>query len=303
MLARLICPRQITAHAAASSSSIGNVDGGDMAILPGSQDFFMSYDHLLVSTAATGVRTITVNRPERLNAVNQRLADELPVAIDDAARDDSVRVIVITGAGRGFCAGLDLSEPPKLPDDNLRARLDPLAWVGRWVLAATRCEKPLIAAINGPAAGAGFGLALAADIRLVARGARVTAGYVRRGLSPDAGVSYLLPRLIGLSRATEILLSGRDVDAEEALDVGLAAAVFDDAGFADQVTRYAERLAAGPPIAIALTKRLLASTFDVSVEEQLARELVAIKTCFASQDVAEAIRAFGEKRAPAFRGR
>ena len=274
-----------------------------MAILPGSQDFFMSYDHLLVSTAATGVRTITLNRPERLNAVNPRLADELPVAIDDAARDDTVRVIVVTGAGRGFCAGLDLSEPPKLPDDNLRARLDPLAWVGRWVLAATRCEKPLIAAINGPAAGAGFGLALAADIRFVARGARVTAGYVRRGLSPDAGVSYLLPRLIGLSRATEILLSGRDVDAEDALAIGLAAAVFDAAPFADQVARYAERLAAGPPIAIALTKRLLASTFDVSVEEQLARELVAIKTCFASQDVAEAIRAFGEKRAPAFRGR
>ena len=303
MLARLICPRQITAHAAASSSSIGNVDGGDMAILPGSTDFFMSYDHLLVSSAATGVRTITLNRPERLNAVNPRLADELPVAIDDAARDDAVRVIVITGAGRGFCAGLDLSEPPTLPDENLRARLDPLAWVGRWVLAATRCEKPLIAAINGPAAGAGFGLALAADIRIVTRGARVTAGYVRRGLSPDAGVSYLLPRLIGLSRATEILLSGRDVDAEEALDIGLAAAVFDDAAFADEVARYAERLAAGPPIAIALTKRLLASTFEVSVEEQLARELVAIKTCFASQDVAEAIRAFGEKRAPAFRGR
>jgi 2-(1,2-epoxy-1,2-dihydrophenyl)acetyl-CoA isomerase len=303
VLARLICPRQITAHAATSSSSIGNVDGGDMAILPGSQDFLMSYDHLLVSTAANGVRTITLNRPERLNAVNPRLADELPVAIDDAARDDAVRVIVITGAGRGFCAGLDLSEPPTLPDENLRARLDPLAWVGRWVLAATRCEKPLIAAINGPAAGAGFGLALAADIRIVARGARVTAGYVRRGLSPDAGVSYLLPRLIGLSRATEILLSGRDVDAEEALDIGLAAAVFDDAAFADEVARYAERLAAGPTIAIALTKRLLASTFEVSVEEQLARELVAIKTCFASQDVAEAIRAFGEKRAPAFRGR
>ena len=274
-----------------------------MAILPESQDSFMSYDHLLVSTAATGVRTITLNRPDRLNAVNQRLADELPAAIDDGARDDGVRVMVITGAGRGFCAGLDLSEPPKLPDDNLRARLDPLAWVGRWVVAATRCEKPLIAAINGPAAGAGFGLALAADIRLVAGGARVTAGYVRRGLSPDAGVSYLLPRLIGLSRATEILLSGRDVDAEEALAIGLAAAVFDDTAFADQVTRYAERLAAGPPIAIALTKRLLASTFDVSVEEQLARELVAITTCFASQDVAEAIRAFGEKRTPAFRGR
>ena len=274
-----------------------------MAILPGSQNFFMTYDHLLVSTSASGVRTITLNRPERLNAVNPRLADELPIAIDDAARDDAVRVVVVTGAGRGFCAGLDLSEPPKLPDESLRARLDPLAWVGRWVIAATRCEKPLIAAINGPAAGAGFGLALAADIRLVARGARVTAGYVRRGLSPDAGVSYLLPRLIGLSRASEILFSGRDVDADEAVTIGIAAAAFDDAGFADQVTRYAERLAAGPPIALALTKRLLASTFDVSLEEQLARELVAIKTCFASQDVAEAMRAFNDKRAPAFRGR
>jgi 2-(1,2-epoxy-1,2-dihydrophenyl)acetyl-CoA isomerase len=263
----------------------------------------MSYDHLLVSTSPSGVRTITLNRPERLNAVNPRLADELPMAIDDAAQDDTVRVVVVTGAGRGFCAGLDLSEPPTLPDENLRARLDPLAWVGRWVLAATRCEKPLIAAVNGPAAGAGFGLALATDIRLVARGARVTAGYVRRGLSPDAGVSYLLPRLIGLSRATEILLSGRDVDADEALRIGIAAATFDDDGFADQVTRYAERLAAGPPIAFALTKRLLASTFEIALEEQLARELVAIKTCFASQDVAEAMRAFTEKRAPAFHGR
>ena len=263
----------------------------------------MSYDHLLVSTSASGVRTITLNRPERLNAVNPRLADELPTAIDDAARDDAVRVVVVTGAGRGFCAGLDLSEPPTLPDENLRARLDPLAWVGRWVLAAMRCEKPLIAAVNGPAAGAGLGLALATDIRLVARGARVTAGYVRRGLSPDAGVSYLLPRLIGLSRASEILFSGRDVDADEAVRIGLAAAMFDDDAFAEQVTRYAERVAAGPPIAFALTKRLLASTFDVSLEDQLARELVAIKTCFASQDVAEAMRAFGERRAPAFRGK
>ena len=263
----------------------------------------MTFDHLLVTTSTGGVRTITLNRPERLNAVNPRLADELPVAIDEAARDDTVRVVVITGAGRGFCAGLDLGEPPKLPDENLRARLDPLAWVGRWVVAATGCEKPLIAAINGPAAGAGFGLALAADIRLVARDARVTAGYVRRGLSPDAGVSYLLPRLIGLSRASEILLSGRDVDADEAVRIGIAAAAFEDAGFADEVTRYAERLAAGPPIAFALTKRLLASTFDASLEEQLARELVAIKTCFASQDVAEAMRAFNERRAPAFHGR
>jgi 2-(1,2-epoxy-1,2-dihydrophenyl)acetyl-CoA isomerase len=263
----------------------------------------MAYDNIIVSTPSSGVCTITLNRPERLNAVNPRLADELPRALDDAARDDRVRVVVITGAGRGFCAGLDLSEPPTLPDESLRERLDPLAWVGRWVLAAVNCEKPLIAAINGPAAGAGFGLALAADIRVIARGAKVTAGYVRRGLSPDAGVSHLLPRLIGLSRATEILLTGRDVDSEEAVRVGIAAAVFDDAAFVEQVTRYAERLAAGPPVAFALTKRLLGSTFETSIEDQLARELSAIKTCFASQDVAEAMRAFAEKRAPAFRGK
>ena len=263
----------------------------------------MSYDHLLIVTSSTSVRTITLNRPERLNAVNPRLAEELPRAIDDAARDDAVRVVVITGAGRGFCSGLDLSEPPRLPEGDLRARLDPLAWVGRWVLTAVQCEKPLIAAINGSAAGAGFGLALACDVRLLARGARVTAGYVRRGLSPDAGVSYMLPRLVGLSRASEILLTGRDVDADEAQRIGLVAAVFDDATFAASALAYAERLASGPPIAFALTKRLLASTFDVSLDEHLARELSAIKTCFASQDVAEALRAFGEKRAPAFRGR
>jgi len=263
----------------------------------------MSYDHLLIVTSSTGVRTITLNRPERLNAVNPRLAEELPRAIDDAARDDAVRVVVITGAGRGFCSGLDLSEPPRLPEGDLRARLDPLAWVGRWVLTAVQCEKPLIAAINGSAAGAGFGLALACDVRLLARGARVTAGYVRRGLSPDAGVSYMLPRLVGLSRASEILLTGRDVDADEAQRIGLVAAVFDDATFAADALAYAERLTGGPPIALALTKRLLASTFDVTLDEHLARELAAIKTCFASQDVAEALRAFGEKRAPVFRGR
>jgi 2-(1,2-epoxy-1,2-dihydrophenyl)acetyl-CoA isomerase len=263
----------------------------------------MPYDHLLIATSAAGVRTITLNRPERLNAVNPRLAEEVPLAIEEAARDDAVRVVVITGAGRGFCSGLDLSEPPRLPDGDLRARLDPLAWVGRWVLAASRCEKPLIAAVNGAAAGAGFALALAADLRLVARGARLGAGYVRRGLSPDAGVSHFLPRLVGTSRAMEILLSGRELDADEAQRIGLAASIHDDATFAEDVASYAERLAAGPPIAFALTKRLVASSFDVPLEDQLARELTAIKTCFASADVADALRAFTEKRAPVFRGR
>jgi 2-(1,2-epoxy-1,2-dihydrophenyl)acetyl-CoA isomerase len=250
----------------------------------------------------SGVRTITLNRPERLNAIDPELADALPRAVDDASRSDDVRVVVITGAGRGFCSGLDISSPPRLPESTRADRLDPLAWVGRWVTALVSCEKPVIAAVNGVAAGAGFGLALAADIRLVASGARLTAGYIRRALSPDTGVSYFLPRLVGVSRATEILFTGRDLDAAETERMGLAAVVIPDEAFADQVAAYAARLAAGPSIAFALTKRLLAASFDASLTGQLERELAYIKTCFASPDAAEALRAFSEKRKPVFSG-
>jgi 2-(1,2-epoxy-1,2-dihydrophenyl)acetyl-CoA isomerase len=174
--------------------------------------------------------------------------------------------------------------------------------VGRWVLALHRCEKPVIAAVNGAAAGAGFGLALAADLRLVADGATMTAGYVRRGLSPDAGVTYHLPRLVGASRAADIILTGRDVSAEEAGRIGLASAVLPAATFGAAVAEYASRLAGGPPVALALTKRLLVQSADASLEAQLRDELTHIKTCFATADVAEAMTAFREKRVPSFRG-
>jgi 2-(1,2-epoxy-1,2-dihydrophenyl)acetyl-CoA isomerase len=164
------------------------------------------------------------------------------------------------------------------------------------------CEKPVIAAVNGPAAGAGFGLALACDVRIVASSARMTAGYVRRGLSPDAGVSWLLPRHVGLARASDILLTGRDVDAAEAERIGLAAHVVADAGFTDGVREHASRLAAGPPLAQALTKRLLVRSLDTPLDAALRDELVYIKQCFGTADVAEAISAFREKRAPTFRG-
>ena len=142
---------------------------------------------ILTSTSPTGVHTITLNRPERLNAVDPALAAELPLAVDAAAKQDAIRVVVITGAGRGFCSGLDLSDAAETARHVARRKTRPNAWVGRWILALLHCEKPVIAAVNGPAAGAGFGLALAADIRLVATSARMTAGYVRRALSPDAG--------------------------------------------------------------------------------------------------------------------
>ena len=238
------------------------------------------YAHLRVDTAPDGVRTLTLDRAEKLNAVNGALADSFASAVADAAAEDDVRVLVITGAGRAFCAGLDLSEPPALPDATRAERLDPYAWVGTWVRRLLACEKPVIAAVNGPAAGAGLGLALACDLRLVADSARLTAGYVRRGLSPDAGVSWLLPR-----------------------HVGLATASVPDAELAERVRSLASQLAAGPPIAHALTKRLLARSLDTPLDAALRDELVYIKECFATRDVAEAIAAFREKRPPVFRGR
>jgi 2-(1,2-epoxy-1,2-dihydrophenyl)acetyl-CoA isomerase len=260
------------------------------------------YPHLLVETTADGVRTLTLDRAEKLNAVNDALATSLSSAVAAAAAEDAVRVVVITGAGRAFCAGLDLSEPPSLPTATRVQRLDPYAWVGTWVRTILSCEKPVIAAVNGAAAGAGFGLALACDVRIVADSARMTAGYVRRGLSPDAGVSWLLPRHVGLARASDILLTGRDVDAAEAERIGLAAHVVPDAAFADGVRDYGARLAAGPPIAQALTKRLLVRSLDTPLDVALRDELVYIKQCFATADVAEAIAAFREKRRPTFRG-
>ena len=258
--------------------------------------------HLQVRTATDGVCTITLDRPDRLNAVNARLADELPQAVARGATDDAVRALVITGAGRGFCAGLDLAEPVALERASRAERLDPLYWVGRWVLALVQCDKPVVAAVNGPAAGAGFGLALACDLRVVGAGAKLTAGYVRRGLSPDAGVTWLLPRLVGHGRAAELLLTGRDVDAAEAERIGLATRVVSDDTVLSTAQALAAELAAGPPIALALTKRLLFESAESTLEAQLRRELTHIKTCFASRDVREALLAFQEKRRPTFRG-
>ena len=260
------------------------------------------YAHLRIETSTDGVRTLILDRPEKLNAVNDALASSFSSAVADAAAEDAVRVVVITGAGRAFCAGLDLSEPPTLPTSTRVERLDPYAWVGTWVHRVVSCEKPVIAAVNGPAAGAGFGLALACDLRIVAASARMTAGYARRGLSPDAGVCYFLPRHVGLARAADILLTGRDVESDEAARIGLATEVVADDAFIERVRAYAAQLAMGAPIAQALTKRMLARSLDTELDAALREELVNIKQCFTTRDVGEAIAAFREKRRPHFTG-
>jgi 2-(1,2-epoxy-1,2-dihydrophenyl)acetyl-CoA isomerase len=266
------------------------------------------FEHLLIDTTPEGVRTITLNRPEKLNAVNVKLAEELPLAVDEASKDDAVRVLVITGAGRGFCAGLELSPENLLASRQRKtvsrvAALDDLDWVGRWALAVTGCNKPVIAAINGPAVGAGCGLTLAADIRLMSQAAVISTGYMRIGLCPDAGVSYFLPRLVGLSRATDLILTARDLTAEEAERIGLVSRVLLANDFAEQVAAYARQLAAGPPIALTLAKRLLTDSLDTDLVPQLRREISSIYQCLATQDVAEAMKAFGEKRKPIFQGK
>lgn len=247
---------------------------------------------LSIESSAAGVRTITLDRPTRLNAVNAALADALPAALADAERDDAVRVVVLTGSGRAFCAGLDLKEPAGLPAASRADALDPLLWVGRWVKAVTSCQKPVIAAVNGVAAGAGLGLALAADVRLVADSARFAPGYMRIGLSPDAGVSWFLPRLVGLGRAMELLLTARELDAREAQAIGLATMVLPDADFGASVQRWADALAAAPPTALALTKRALLAGMDATLDQQLVREAELVRVCAGTAEFRDALGRF-----------
>src|SRR5258705_6743170 len=145
------------------------------------------YAHLLAETSADGVRTLTLDRPDKLNAVNGALASSFSSAVADAAAEDAVRVVVVTGSGRAFCAGLDLSEPPTLPSSTRVERLDPYAWVGTWVRGVVHCEKPVIAAVNGAAARPRVGPAPACGLGIAAPSARLTAGFARSGLLPEAG--------------------------------------------------------------------------------------------------------------------
>lgn len=260
-------------------------------------------EHIIVDTK-DGVRTLTLNRPERLNAVNDQLSTEIIQAISEASADDEVRVIVLTGSGRGFCAGLDLTDYSKRNPaaDSRHKKLDDLGWVGHQALGIVHCDKPVIAAINGIAAGAGLALALACDIRFMSAKARVTAGYIRRGLSPDAGMTYFLPRLVGQAKAAELIFTGRDIYPEEAERVGLVNGIFTDEEFQDRVMSFATALAEGPPVAMTLSKRLLAASPDADLTSILKQEFTSIKACFGTKDVQEGIKAFAEKRKPVFRG-
>lgn len=248
-----------------------------------------------------GIGTITLNRPKRLNAIDPTLAKELVEVLGEASADRAVRCVVLTGAGRGFCAGADLTSFPKdasefRPSDMLRSGFHPI------IRGLVAMEKPTIAAVNGTAAGAGASLALACDFRIASTEASFLQAFVRIGLVPDSGATYFLPRLIGYARALELAMLGEIVDAERALEIGLVNRVVPAGDLAKESEALARRLADGPTIAYALTRKGMIHGGNADLETALDYEADLQTLAASTGDAAEGITAFLEKRDSKFTG-
>ena len=245
------------------------------------------------------VLTITFNRPEVYNAFNRELHAALREALTEAA-DASVRCVVVTGAGKGFCAGQDLKEFGEVSasiDESLEQTYHPNVRLIRSL------EKPVLAAVNGPAAGAGLSFACACDLRVASEAATFVPGFIGIGLVPDAGGTWFIHRLLGFSRAFEWMSSNRRLSATEALEWGLVSEVIPAADFEARVAELAAEWAARPTLAIARTKQLFEHAYDATLEAQLALEAKLQQETVGTADFAEGVNAFLEKRAPEFTGR
>lgn len=254
-----------------------------------------------------GVVLVTLDRPERLNALSQGLVADLHACFAEIALDRTLRAVVLTGAGRGFCSGADLQATP---DDPGAPGSDGASEVPRIFMAQEhlaslherihRCPKPVIAAVNGPAMGGGFSLALASDVRFAARSASFGARFIKVGVSAcDMGTSYLLPRLVGASRAIELMLTGRKFDAEEAREMGLVLDVVDDGKVVDRALETARLIRENPPLATWMTKETFWQSVDApSMRHALDMENRTQVMCYGTGELTEAFTAFVEKRAP-----
>ena len=257
----------------------------------------------VVSTQRDGATLIlTINRPEALNALNRETTRALTAAFDGASRDDDVGAVILTGAGRAFCAGADLKDVSARIDagdvdvgNDLRANYAPLT------RAIRRCPKPVIAALNGTAAGAGMSLALACDLRIAATGSQLIVAFVRVGLVPDAGSLFFLTRMLGLSKATELAITGDPLSGEDALRLGLINALVPPDQLMAAARERAAKLAAGPRQTIGLIKRGLERSLGLDLEQTLELEAGLQTLAGRSPDAQEAIRAFVEKRPPRFK--
>ncbi|MBL7500541.1 enoyl-CoA hydratase/isomerase family protein [Frankia sp. CNm7] len=253
---------------------------------------------------APGVRLVTLSRPERLNAMSGDLVRDLHAVLDEVSMDDDCRVVVLTGAGRGFCAGLDLHDPPRpgRAGSSPQAAMRVQQAIASLVPKLRNLRQPVIAAVNGAASGGGFALALASDVRVAARSARFNAAFVRVGLSGcDIGVSWLLPRLIGAGRSHELMLTGRFVEADEALSIGLVSRVVDDGAVVDAALETAALICANSPMGVWMTKEVSWSQLEVgSLQAGIDLENRTQVLTSYSQDQKEQISAFLQRRTPRY---
>ncbi len=253
-----------------------------------------------------GLGIVTLNRPEAYNAMNGPVMSALLGAAIACDEDDDVRAVLVTGAGPAFCAGGDVVAMAEVGAKTgsasifLKELTVPLHGA---IATFYRMAKPVVAAVNGIAAGAGFSLAMACDLVVAAESAVFTMAYTGIGAAPDGSSTYFLPRLVGTKRAYELIATNRVLSAADAKALGIVAEIFPDASFAEDARAYAARLAAGPTLALGLAKQLVASSTESSLETQMEFERRAIAACGRTEDFKEGTRAFAEKRKPAFTGR
>jgi 2-(1,2-epoxy-1,2-dihydrophenyl)acetyl-CoA isomerase len=250
-----------------------------------------------------GVATLLLNRPERLNAINESVIEGLMNAIDSVERDRDVRVAVITGAGRGFCAGGDIEQMKELKTGFHSAAFRGFLEAGHALVRRLRAlPKPVVASVNGPAAGGGVSLALACDLRIASEQATFTQAFSKLGLHPDWGGSFNLPRMVGMGRALEMFWLSEPMRAEEAKHLGMINFLVPHESLAQETAQLAARLAAAPPLPMALMKQAFYERIHTQLERVMDHELEAQMKCFASQDFNEGLRAFTEKRVAKFKG-
>lgn len=255
----------------------------------------------ILNNTIGGVAVLSLNRPEKYNSFNREMALALQAALDVCAADDAVRCIVLTGAGKGFCAGQDLAEASDVANLDFGKMVD--EHYNATILRMRSIEKPIIAAVNGVAAGAGANIALAADIVLASRSATFIQAFSKISLIPDSGGTYFLPRLVGTQRALALTIMGDKITADEAMQMGMVYRVYDDEVFPQSWQSVAAGLAEGATKAFGLTKRAINQSFGNSLETQLNLEKELQVEAGATADFAEGVASFLEKRKPAFIGK